>query len=164
MTLADAEARFKSERALIEAGIAGKFKATSQQGDITPHDWAALQPLLGSVDNIIARLVRWGANEIQFEPGNIKTGILLETDSKPPLRPPRRRRRQRPGTAYQLIQPAVFKHLEDEGVPQDRGELASLETTIHELLAHQKTERSESTARRWAKLLVGEFKKRRKGR
>jgi hypothetical protein len=77
ITLAEAHARFGSERNLVEAGVAGVITATSQQGEITQNDWASL---LVADDHWLRLVINWNGCAISLEPlsTNHKTGVLIE--------------------------------------------------------------------------------------
>jgi hypothetical protein len=111
ITLAEARTRFRSELDLVEAGVAGRIKATAQQGQITANDWASLLP----ARSYLRQIIRWDAGEIWLEPGNHKTGILIdiitETASPPPSSPARRQRGATDRERAELLCAAARPHL-----------------------------------------------------
>jgi hypothetical protein len=103
VTLAEARTQFRSELDLVEAGVAGRIKATAQQGEITRNDWVSLLP----ARDYLRQIIRWGASEIWLEPGNHKTGVLIDIIGETP----RRQRGDTERVRAELLYRAALPHL-----------------------------------------------------
>jgi hypothetical protein len=81
MILVDAIEELGSEYALVQEGIAGKIRGTCRRDGITRkitrNDWAALLYQWTRLDTMFSA-IRPKIGEIEFEPGDVGTGVLIE--------------------------------------------------------------------------------------
>jgi hypothetical protein len=110
ITLAAAQAHF-TERELVEAGFAGRIKATCAEGEISHDEWGALR---GLTDGTLRQVIHGHANRIWsgfggLASGHDKTRVRIEF-----IRMPGSRRRQAGDTSRQraeLLCAAARPHL-----------------------------------------------------